>query len=82
MFLIDFHQTNRKALLHGFVKGLGAPVLLYHREPVPPVPATKYVTLASVTPSVALAADWLKVGNDIRNVMQRHGQAATGKAPR
>lgn len=39
MFTLDFDSTPASAFLHGFVKGLAAPVSIYHVEHAPPVPS-------------------------------------------
>lgn len=74
MFLIDFDATPTKALVHGFVKGLGAPVVLYHMEPAPVLPAITYLSAPTTSLDQELASDWRRVGADLQNVVSRHGQ--------
>ncbi len=79
MFIIDFNSNSRSAFWHGFVKGLAAPVCLYHSEALPAI-KVEYVK-PSVAPSAkdALALDWRHVGQDLRGVIdeQERKQAAS-----
>jgi hypothetical protein len=77
MFVIDFKKTPRQAFLHGFVKGLAAPVMLYHSEPAPGLPLPMYISLPAVPSEKALAGDWLRIGNDIQNAINKHEHQAT-----
>ena len=76
MFLIDFNQTSVQAFAHGFLKGLAAPVMLYHREPAPSIPAPVILTLPPADTAASLASDWMRISNDLARVVQRHGEAS------
>lgn len=77
MFLLDFDATPAKAFAHGFVKGLGAPVVLYHMESAPVLPTIAYLSAPTTSFEHELAADWRRVGADLQNVISRHGQTPT-----
>lgn len=73
MFVLDFDADSKQAFTHGFVKGLAAPVCLFHSEPAPKpriIPPLVRVGHASVRE--AMRADWQKVGNHIRGAMNEH----------
>lgn len=72
MFLIDFRKTPKEAFFHGFVKGLGAPVLLFHNEMAPGVPLVFQVSAPSIPIGQALVGDWYRIGGDMRTVVARH----------
>lgn len=76
MFLIDFHHTPQQAFFHGFLKGLSAPVMLFHAEPAPGVPPIGSVMLSTVSPGQSLADDWRRIGADLSAVISRHGEGA------
>jgi len=76
MFLIDFKHRQSQAFLHGFVKGLAAPIMLFNVEGAPGIPRVDPVALPQRTDREALAGDWRRVGDDLRAVITRHGEAA------
>lgn len=80
MFIIDFRQTRREAFVHGFVKGLGAPALLFHCEAVRAVPSVLQVSASHNPIDQALLGDWYKVGNDFKTVVARHQESSLGIA--
>lgn len=75
MFVIDFKLSRKQAFSHGFLKGLAAPVMLYHAEAAPDLPAANYVVLPSVSPAQAIAGDWMRIGSDMQNVIKKHADA-------
>lgn len=75
MYLIDFDSTPAKAFLHGVMKGMAAPVMLYHREPAPAIPKVLIKPQANkLSVQQQLANDWLKIGGDLAAVMERHAE--------
>lgn len=76
MFLIDFKRTPTQAFRHGFLKGLAAPVMLFHVEALSPPRLVPPVPMPERTDAEALAADWRRVGSDLRAALARHGEAA------
>lgn len=76
MFLIDFKRTPPQAFRHGFLKGLAAPVMVFHAELLPDIPAIAPVPLPARSDREALAGDWRRVGGDLRAALARHGEAA------
>jgi hypothetical protein len=74
MFLIDFQQSPRRAFLHGFLKGLAAPVMLFHAEAPLALPSITPLPVRRVSDAEALAGDWRRVGADLGAVIARHGQ--------
>lgn len=73
MFILNFDSSATKAFAHGFVKGLAAPVMLYHNEYAPPLPIVQYLPVSNVTTSDNVAADWQRVGNDFHCVIDSYG---------
>lgn len=76
MFLLDFRRAPAQAFRHGFLKGLAAPVLLFHAEPLPPAAIVAPVAMPERSDREALAGDWRRVGGDLRAALARHGKAA------
>jgi hypothetical protein len=72
MYVIDFKVTRRQAFAHGFLKGLAAPIMLYHTEYLTKAPDVVYITAPTSPPERALAGDWARLGNDIQTVIDRH----------
>jgi len=77
MQLIDFNNSKGFALAHGFMKGLAAPVMLFHFESAPSVPTVNFLKPATITDYEAIKHDWEKIGNDIKAVVTRHEQTKT-----
>lgn len=81
MFKLDFDDSPREALLHGFIKGLSAPAVLFNSELAPPLPPITPIMPPQSTPSSAVRGDWATVGNDLKKVIDAHGStAATQRA--
>lgn len=74
MFVIDFENSPAAAFWNGFIKGMAAPVSLYHNEPAPGIPSYKFVEPPSVEVGLALSGDWVKIGADMNKVIYQHGQ--------
>jgi hypothetical protein len=77
MFLLDFTHSPGSALLHGFMKGLAAPVVLYHQEYAPAVQNLTPVVVPSGHVTDRLAEDWSRIGVDMNNAVARYGSPAT-----
>lgn len=78
MFVIDFDATPAKSFMHGFTKGLAAPVMLYHAETAPTIPSIEPVRVGGRKSQCALASDWARIGSDMRAVIDRHGKTFAG----
>ena len=77
MFTLDFRSTRRNAFAHGFLKGLGAPAMLYHSENAPVIPQFVEIKPPSYSIAEALAGDWVRIGADMSKVIEQHGKATT-----
>ena len=69
MFIIDFKNGPARAFMHGFMKGLASPVVLYHVESAPAIPKISYVYPSNTTIAEAIAGDWQRIGTDLYNVI-------------
>lgn len=76
MYLIDFSSPPKRAFVRGFLKGLAAPVMLFDVEVAPALAPVEVIRAPDRTDAQALAADWRRIGGDLRAVMARHGQTA------
>lgn len=74
MFTLDFRSSRRSAFAHGFMKGLAAPAMLYHREDAPKVPQFVVISPPNYSIAEALAGDWARIGADMSKVIEQHGQ--------
>jgi len=70
MFIIDFNSDRKRAFLHGLVKGLAAPVCLYHGEVLPQVKVEYVKPPTGRGTAQALAEDWYRVGGDLYSVIE------------
>lgn len=82
MFVIDFDRSHRQAFFHGFVKGMAAPVMLYHAEQAPAVPYVTYLEAPNTSVGQTLAADWWRIGGDLQRVIDRHGKESSTTSAR
>ena len=74
MYLLNFKDSPQQSFAHGFLKGLAAPVMLFHSEAAPPVPEVEYLQPPIGSVRDALAGDWKKIGGDMKVVIGRHGK--------
>lgn len=74
MTLIDFDQHPHAAFKQGFLKGLGAPVILFGHFEAPPIQEIAPIETTVASDADALARDWLQVGNDMRAALVKYGQ--------
>ena len=77
MFTLDFSSSRRSAFAHGFLKGLAAPAMLYHREDAPKLPQFVEIPPPSYSIAEALAGDWARIGADMSKVIEQNGEATT-----
>ena len=78
MFILDFDADGKQAFKHGFLKGLAAPVCLFHSEPAPKARVVlPLVRVGRANARDALRSDWQKVGNHIRGAMNEHQKTLT-----
>ena len=84
MFIIDFNSDRKRAFLHGLVKGLAAPVCLYHGEALPQVKVEYLKPPTARRTAQALAEDWYRVGDDLYRAIENESpkieQAAEQKS--
>ncbi len=78
MFVIDFNATPAQSFAQGFIKGLAAPVMLYHVETAPEAPHISPIQAPPRLSCDALAGDWCKIGRDLRAVIDQHGKTSAG----
>jgi hypothetical protein len=76
VFVLDFKHTSRQAFFHGVMKGMAAPMMLYHVEQFPFIPAPEPIRSDIESASAALARDWARVGDDMRAAIDFHVKAA------
>lgn len=69
MLIVDFKLGARNSFVRGFLKGLGAPFLLYGKFTTPELRPVDPVRLPG-----SPGSDWGKVGGDLRVSLQRYGQ--------
>lgn len=75
MLVIDLTASQSTALSSGFLKGLGAPFILYgHFDSSVVIPAVTPVVPA--TGASGLAGDWKRIGRDMRSAIHLYGQEA------
>jgi hypothetical protein len=72
MLLINFNLSPKSAFAQGFMKGLGAPVVLFGRFQASPSVEIQPI----IVPSSGLGSDWRKVGDDIRSAARAYGETA------
>lgn len=77
MLLIDFNSKPRPAFTHGFLKGLGAPVVLFGGLAMPHIPLVQQVVPPGQFSTIA--GDWAKIGDDIRAATAAYGKEASAK---
>jgi len=67
-------HTPFRAFLNGLLKGMAAPLALYHRTDWEPLPDFKRVFKKQPTDAEALANDWKVIGEDLRIAMFDYGK--------
>ena len=82
MFILDFNRTASQAFAHGFLKGLAAPVMLYHVEPSPTIKLVEFVMYPTLPTDRVLAGDWHRIGVDLNSVIEREYGTKTDKFSR
>lgn len=76
MTLIDFNATPRKSFYRGFMKGLGAPFVLFGTFNAPVLPEVMQVKSQAIDPNVAIAGDWMRIGNDFHLAVVEYGKTS------
>jgi hypothetical protein len=72
MILIDFYASPAKSFLHGFMKGLAAPLVLFGRFQAPELPE---VMTVSATASVnGMSRDWISVSHDLSTAIAKNAR--------
>lgn len=75
MFVLDFKHTSRQAFFHGIMKGMAAPLMLYHVEPALHIPAPAPIRPCMPSVKDALVRDWARVGDDMYAALDAHAKA-------
>lgn len=76
MMLIDFNIAPKSSFKRGFVKGLGAPVVLFSTFNVPDLPL--FLEVESQAKS-APNSDWARVANDFHVAIAKYGKTQSAK---
>ncbi|WP_374556606.1 hypothetical protein [Aquitalea pelogenes] len=74
MLIIDFDATATEAVEHGFMKGLGAPMLVLSNFNAPAVKIPPMVQASQSTVENALANDWANIAADFHVVVKAYGE--------
>jgi hypothetical protein len=76
MYLLNLSALPRQAFMHGFLKGLAAPIMIFSDWRAPDLPTIPAVEAPRAVPTQqVLAADWHRIGADLANVVSAHGNA-------
>ena len=76
MMLIDFNIAPKSSFKRGFVKGLGAPAILFSTFNAPELPQFVEVeSQAKSTPN----NDWVRVANDFHVAIAKYGKTQSAK---
>lgn len=67
--LLDFSYANHQAFLHGFFKGLTAPVSLFGRFDFPDIQEIEKITVSPIDAEQAFENDWIAIGGDFKKVI-------------
>ncbi len=76
MLLLDLTSTKKQAFANGFMKGLGAPIILFNKFAAPQLQVVSYVKPQTTTVNQAITSDWAMVGKDISVAAGKYGKAA------
>ncbi len=77
MLIIDFDASVAQAFGHGFMKGLGAPMMVLGNYTAPPVKVPPQVQPSQSTVENALENDWANIGADIYVAVSAHAKENT-----
>lgn len=70
--LLTFPQTRKNAFFGGLLKGLAAPVMIFHAGSAPEIPAPMTISPAGPAGEEAIRRDWVRLGFDVATVIERH----------
>lgn len=74
--ILKFSVRPRQAFASGFMKGLGAPYMLFGNFEAGTLPTIPVVTPQVLDPYHAILKDWTMVGQDINTASQKYGETA------
>ncbi|SJM94996.1 hypothetical protein [Crenothrix polyspora] len=74
MLIIDFKSTPKRAFIHGFLKGISAPFMLFGQFSAPPKRKIEQITAPNLTAKQALENDWKVIGADFYKVIDTYGK--------
>lgn len=80
MLILDFTKPRKKAFANGFLKGLGAPFVLYGRFEAGPIPQFQPIQPQVLPASLAISRDWGMIAHDLDSAVTRYGKENTGSA--
>lgn len=72
MSLLDFNDTPKQAFVNGFMKGLGAPLMLFGTYNAPALAPLQMIPLSKTSQMKSLHNDWLRVGMDLRTAVNQY----------
>lgn len=81
MFIIDFKSSAFEAFTHGWIKGLAAPVMLFHRETAPSIPPVQYIDPRKQFAANSMEGDWHRILGDVNRVISNNVPAKTEIPP-
>ncbi len=80
MVILEFNRSPVRTFTRGFLKGLGAPFVLYGQFQVAPVAAIPRVTHVDEGTEQSLARDWVAVRKDLMSAISRYEADARRRA--
>lgn len=72
MVILDFSHSKKQAFTNGFMKSIASPAALFMRREIQPIEPVKFISYQNVQDADALKGDWLKIGQDLKMVMERY----------
>lgn len=72
MVILDFSHSKTQAFTNGFMKSIASPATLFMRREIQPIQPVQLISYQAVQDADALKGDWLKIGQDLKTVMERY----------
>ena len=79
MTLIDFTAEPKRAFFNGFLKGLGAPFVLFGSFTAPGIIDIPLIQASSVSNFEAMAGDWERIGIDMHRAVALNGKTSSAE---
>lgn len=74
MVSLNNKLVTKGVFMEGFMNGLAAPVLLYQKYVLPPIPQLPHVLAPTLPLDQCMAENWRKIGGDFNVAIERHGE--------